>query len=52
MVTALDIEIAFNEENFKWDMTYSFDGNFILEKECTRTKKSCCRKTSDDEEKV
>jgi diphthamide biosynthesis enzyme Dph1/Dph2-like protein len=52
MVTALDIQIAFNEENFKWDMTYSFDGNFILEKECTRNKKSCCRKPSDDEEKV
>jgi hypothetical protein len=33
-------------------MTYSFDGNFILEKECTRTKKSCCRIHSDYEEKV
>lgn len=32
MVSSLDIELALNENNFKWDMSYTFDPNYIISK--------------------
>jgi hypothetical protein len=30
LVSALDVEIAYNEKYFKWDMSYTFDPKYIL----------------------
>jgi diphthamide biosynthesis enzyme Dph1/Dph2-like protein len=32
MVSPLDVEMALNEEVFKWDMSYTFDPSFIINK--------------------
>jgi diphthamide biosynthesis protein 2 len=45
MVSPLDVEMALNEKVFKWDMSYTFDPSYIINK----SGDSNCEKSSNEE---
>jgi len=51
IVSPLDIKIAF-DPNYKWDMSYSFDNNFILSKPIEVEKKKEDDKDIDEKENL